>query len=96
MGDFLFGTVKAGDGGAVMVAAQLGIACAKLALPQVRVLLDGSHRPLQRLHMKTIDGAFMGVGWYLFACRLVSHGPSPSQCWFLGESPGLRDCVQAT
>jgi hypothetical protein len=62
MGDFLPGAIKSGDGCSVMVAAQPFIACAKPALPQIRFLLDGIHRPLQRFHVYAIDGAITGVG----------------------------------
>jgi len=79
-----------------VVTAQPFVARAEFALPQLRFLLDGIHRPLQRLHMDAIDGTVICVGMYLFVCRLISHVPSPSRRGLLNESLGLRDSVAAT
>ena len=66
MGDFLFGAVEAGNRRCGCGYRPARCCCAELALPQIGFLLDGIHRPLQRLHMDAIDiPSFVSAGFCL-------------------------------
>jgi len=96
MGNFLFGTVESGDRGSIVVTAQPFIVRAELALPQIRLLIDGLHRASQRLHVNAIDSAVIWVGLSLSTCHLLSHGRSPCQCLLTRCVAWAGDSVPAT